>query len=48
MSRLCNVQSLIYEIGSDSTKDFDDIKICVSKESWKKFEDNLFKKAGYE
>jgi len=46
MAKQNNVQSLSYEIDFDSMKDFDDINTVLTKESWKKFEDNLFKKAG--
>ena len=47
MAKQNNVQPLLYEIDFDSMKDLDDIHIVLSKESWKKFEDNLFKKAGF-
>lgn len=47
MAKQNNKQSLLYEINFDSMKDFDDITIVLTKESWKKFEDNLFEKAGF-
>ncbi|MFC1507272.1 hypothetical protein ACFLQ6_09420 [Thermoproteota archaeon] len=45
MAKQNNIQSLLYEIDFDSMKILDDINIVLTKESWKKFEDNLFKKA---
>ena len=47
MAKQCNVQSLLYEIDFDFMNDIDDINIVLTKVSWKKFEDNLFKKAGF-
>lgn len=47
MAKQNNVQSLLYEINFDSMKDVDGINIVLTKESWKKYEDNLFKKAGF-
>ncbi|WP_455278022.1 hypothetical protein [[Eubacterium] cellulosolvens] len=47
MSNKKNAQLLLYKIDSDSKKDFDDINIILTKKSWKKFEENLFKKAGF-
>jgi hypothetical protein len=47
MAKQSNLQLLLYEIDFESAKDFDDINVVVTKKSWKKFEDNLFKRAGY-
>ena len=47
MAKQGNAQSLLYEIDFDSMKELDDISIVLTKKSWKKFEDNLFKKAGF-
>ncbi len=47
MAKQCSMQSLLYEIDFDSIKEFDDINIALTKKSWKKFEDNLFKRAGF-
>jgi hypothetical protein len=47
MAKQNNAQSLLFEIDFDSMKDLDDIHIVLTKESWKKFEGNLFKKAGF-
>ncbi len=47
MAKQNNVQALLYEIDFDSMKNIDDIHIVLTKMSWKKFEDNLFKKAGF-
>ena len=47
MAKQYNVQSLLYEIDFDSIKDIDDIEIVLTKKSWEKFEDNLFKKASF-
>ena len=47
MAKQDNVQSLLYEIDFDFMKDLDDIHIVLTKESWKKFEDHLFQKAGF-
>ncbi len=47
MAKQYNVQSLLYETDFDSIKDIDDIEIVLTKKSWKKFEDNLFKKASF-
>jgi len=47
MAKQGNAQSLIYEIDFDYMKELDDISIVLTKKSWKKFEDNLFKKAGF-
>jgi len=47
MAKQSNLQLILYEINFDSVKDFDDSNIVLTKKSWKKFENNLFKKAGY-
>ncbi len=47
MTNQCYTQSLLYEIDFDFMKDFDDVSIVLTKQSWKKFEDNLFEKAGF-
>jgi hypothetical protein len=46
MAKQNNVQSLLYEIDFGFEKDLEDIHIVLTKESWKKFEDHLFDKAG--
>jgi hypothetical protein len=46
MAKQSNGQSLLHKIDFDSMKELDDISIGLTKKSWKKFEDNLFKKAG--
>jgi hypothetical protein len=46
MAKQNNVQSLLYEIDFDFEKELEDIHIVLTKDSWKKFEDHLFDKAG--
>ena len=47
MANQCYAQPLQYEIDFEFMEDFNDISIVLTKKSWKKFEDNLFKKAGF-